>query len=66
MYFVVYIIPYQAGRHNADSDGGKTGMERNEAVLNEEDKEAIVRQFMSFCLTAIRFECYDFYREQRR
>ncbi|MDY4192640.1 MAG: hypothetical protein SOX72_10595 [Oscillospiraceae bacterium] len=41
-------------------------MERNEAVLNEEDKEAIVRQFMSFCLTAIRFECYDFYREQRR
>ena len=41
-------------------------MERNEAVLSEEDKEAIVRQFMSFCLTAIRFECYDFYREQRR
>ena len=41
-------------------------MERNEAVLSEEDKEAIVRQFMSFCLTAMRFECYDFYREQRR
>lgn len=36
-----------------------------ETGLTQREKEIIVRQFLSYCRTAMRYECYDFYRQQR-